>query len=277
MSWEMKGRYPDILNDPNKGPEARKLFDDAQAMLRKIVDEKWLTASGVAGIFPAERVGDDIHILSDDRSETVNTIHNLRQQTEHRKGVPNRSLADFVAPKDSGKPDWVGGFAVTAGLGSTEQVMQFKAEHDDYNAIMVEAIADRLAESFAEWLHKHVRTQLWAHSQNETLDNAELIGEKYDGIRPAPGYPACPEHTEKDAIWTLLDVEANTGIELTDSRAMWPGAAVSGWYFSHPESRYFVVGRIAKDQVADYAERQGWEMHEAERWIGPNLGYEPGG
>lgn len=277
MSWEMKGRYPDILNDPNKGPEAKKLFADAQAMLKKIVDEKWLTASGVAGIFPAERVGDDIHILSDDRSETVNAIRNLRQQTEHRKGVPNRSLADFVAPKDSGKPDWVGGFAVTAGLGATEHVMQFKAEHDDYNAIMVEAIADRLAESFAEWLHKHVRTELWAHSRDETLDNAELIGEKYDGIRPAPGYPACPEHTEKDTIWDLLDVEANTGIELTDSRAMWPGAAVSGWYFSHPESRYFVVGRVAKDQVADYAERKGWDMATAERWIGQNLGYEPGG
>jgi len=277
LSWEMKGRYPNILNDPNKGPEARKLFDEAQAMLKQIVEEKWLTAKAVAGIFPAKRVGDDIHVLSDDRSETVHVLHNLRQQTEHRKGVPNRSLADFIAPEDSGKADWVGAFAVTAGLGSKEIVERFKAQNDDYNAILVEALADRLAESFAEWLHKHVRTQLWGHAADESLDNEELIGEKYDGIRPAPGYPACPEHTEKDVLWEMLNVEANTGIELTESRAMWPGAAVSGWYFSHPESRYFVVGRVAKDQVKDYAERKGWDIATAEKWIGPNLGYEPGG
>ncbi|MES1929194.1 B12-dependent methionine synthase [Salinisphaera dokdonensis CL-ES53] len=277
MSWEMKGRYPNILNDPNKGPEARKLFDDAQAMLKQIVDEKWLTAQAVAGLFPAQRVGDDIHVLSDDRSETLHVMCNLRQQTEHRKGVPNRSLADFIAPEDSGRHDWVGGFAVTAGLGSKAIVERFKAEHDDYNAILVEALADRLAESFAEWLHKFVRTDLWGHVPDESLENEELIGEKYEGIRPAPGYPACPEHTEKDTLWEMLDVEANTGIELTESRAMWPGAAVSGWYFSHPESRYFVVGRVAKDQVRDYAERKGWDIATAEKWIGPNLGYEPGG
>jgi 5-methyltetrahydrofolate--homocysteine methyltransferase len=277
LSWEMKGRYPNILNDPNKGPEARKLFDEAQAMLKQIVDEKWLTAKGVAGIFPAQRVGDDIHVLSDDRSETVHVLHNLRQQTEHREGVPNRSLADFIAPEDSGRPDWVGAFAVTAGLGSKDIVERYKAQNDDYNAILVEALADRLAESFAEWLHKFVRTEIWGHSADEALANEDLIGEKYKGIRPAPGYPACPEHTEKDTLWEMLDVEARTGIELTESRAMWPGAAVSGWYFSHPESRYFVVGRVAKDQVKDYAKRKGWDIATAEKWIGPNLGYEPGG
>ncbi|WP_353220870.1 methionine synthase [Salinisphaera sp. S4-8] len=277
MSWEMKGRYPNILNDPNKGPEARKLFDEAQIMLKRIVEEKWLTAKGVAGIFPAHRVGDDIHVLSDDRSETVHVLHNLRQQTEHRDGVPNRSLADFIAPEDSGKADWVGAFAVTTGLGSKEIVDRFKAQHDDYNAILVESLADRLAESFAEWLHKFVRTQLWGHSPDESLSNEDLIGEKYHGIRPAPGYPACPEHTEKDTLWEMLDVQARTGIELTESRAMWPGAAVSGWYFSHPESRYFVVGRVAKDQVKDYAARKGWDIATAEKWIGTNLGYEPGG
>ncbi len=277
LSWEMRGRYPDILNDPHKGPEARKLFDEAQAMLKQIVEDKWLTAKGVAGIFPAERVGDDIHVLSDDRSETVHIMHNLRQQTEHREGVPNRSLADFIAPKESGKKDWVGAFAVTAGLGSNEIVQRFKAQNDDYNAILVEALADRLAESFAEWLHKFVRTEIWGHSADESLSNSDLIGEKYHGIRPAPGYPACPEHTEKDTLWQMLDVEARTGIELTESRAMWPGAAVSGWYFSHPESRYFVVGRVAKDQVKDYAARKGWDIATAEKWIGPNLGYEPGG
>ncbi|MES1924215.1 B12-dependent methionine synthase [Salinisphaera sp. T31B1] len=275
QSWEMRGRYPDILNDPVKGPEAKKLFNDAQAMLETIVEEKWLTARGVAGLFPAVTIGDDIHVLTDDRSETVEVIHNLRQQSEHRKGVPNRSLADFIAPEQAGKPDWVGGFAVTTGLGAKERVEAFKADHDDYNAILVEALADRLAESFAEWLHRHVRRQLWAHSPEESLDNAALIGEKYHGIRPAPGYPACPEHTGKDTLWSLLDVTAKTGIELTESRAMWPGAAVSGWYFSHPESRYFVVGRIARDQVADYARRKGWDMATAEKWIGPNLGYEP--
>ncbi|ERJ18805.1 5-methyltetrahydrofolate-homocysteine methyltransferase protein [Salinisphaera shabanensis E1L3A] len=277
LSWEMKGRYPNILNDPNKGPEARKLFDEAQAMLKQIVDEKWLTAKGVAGIFPAQRVGDDIHVLNDDRSETVHVMHNLRQQSEHREGVPNRSLADFIAPEDAGKPDWVGAFAVTAGLGSKDIVERYKAQNDDYNAILVEALADRLAESFAEWLHKFVRTELWGHAADETLANEDLIGEKYKGIRPAPGYPACPEHTEKDTLWEMLDVEARTGIELTESRAMWPGAAVSGWYFSHPESRYFVVGRVAKDQVKDYAKRKGWDIATAEKWIGPNLGYEPGG
>ncbi|KEZ76443.1 B12-dependent methionine synthase [Salinisphaera hydrothermalis C41B8] len=277
LSWEMKGRYPDILNDPNKGKEARKLFDDAQAMLKQIVEEKWLTARGVVGLFPARTATnfDDIEVLSDDRSDVVSVVHQLRQQAEHRKGVPNRSLADFVAPAASGVDDWIGGFAVTAGLGSSEKVEQFKAEHDDYNAILVEALADRLAESFAEWMHRYVRTTIWGYQPDEDLGNAELIGEKYHGIRPAPGYPACPEHTGKDTLWELLDVENNTGIQLTESRAMWPGAAVSGWYFAHPDSRYFVVGRVAKDQVRDYADRKGWAVETAEKWLGPNLGYEP--
>lgn len=275
QSWEMRGRYPDILNDPTKGPEAKKLFADAQAMLQKIIDEHWLTANGVVGIFPAHTVGDDIHALSDDRQETIEVVHQLRQQAEHRKGVPNRGLSDFVAPEGSGKPDWLGAFAVTTGLGAKERVDAYKAEHDDYNAILLEALADRLAESFAEWLHRYVRTDIWGHVPDEALDNAELIGEKYQGIRPAPGYPACPEHTGKDTLWQLLHVEQNTGIELTESKAMWPGAAVSGWYFSHPESRYFVLGRVAKDQVKDYAERKGWDIATAEKWIGPNLGYEP--
>ena len=245
-------------------------------MLKQIIDEKWLTANAVAAFFPARTVADDdIEVLADDRSQAVATIQNLRQQAEHRKGVPNRCLADFVAPADADTPDWIGGFAVTSGLGAPEKVNEFKQANDDYSAIMVEALADRLAESFAEWLHKFVRTTLWGYQPDEALDNEELIGEKYAGIRPAPGYPACPEHTQKDVLWELLDVENNTGIELTDSRAMWPGAAVSGWYFSHPDSRYFVVGRVAKDQVEDYARRKGWDMAEAERWVGPNLGYEP--
>ncbi|MBR9812301.1 methionine synthase [bacterium] len=275
ISWEMKGRYPDILNDPNKGKEARKLFDDAQAMLDTIIDEHWLTAKGVAGLFPAHSIGDDIEVLDDDRSKTQHVLRNLRQQSEHRKGVPHHCLGDFVAPKDSGKQDWVGGFAVTAGIGLKERVEQFKADNDDYNAILLEALADRLAESFAEWLHKQVRTDLWGYIDDEGLDNADLIAEKYQGIRPAPGYPACPEHTEKDTLWELLDVEQNAGISLTESRAMWPGAAVSGWYFSHPDSRYFVVGRINREQVEDYAERKGWTVKEAEKWLAPNLGYEP--
>ena len=180
-----------------------------------------------------------------------------------------------MAPADSGRDDWIGCFAVTTGLGAPELVEQFKQANDDYNAIMIEALADRLAESFAEWLHKHVRTEIWGHVADEGLSNDELIAEKYQGIRPAPGYPACPEHTGKDTLWDMADVEANTGIQLTESRAMWPGAAVSGWYFSHPESRYFVVGRVAKDQVRDYAERKGWDVETAEKWVGPNLGYEP--
>jgi len=275
-AWEMKGKFPDILNNPASGDAARKLYDDAQDMLDKLIKEKWLTANGVIGFFPANAVGDDVEVYVDDsRTEVLTTLHNLRQQGEHRGGIPNRSLGDFVAPKETGLEDHVGAFAVTAGLGSHVKIAEFKEALDDYSAILLESLADRLAEAFAERMHERVRKEFWGYQPDEALDNDALIGEKYVGIRPAPGYPACPEHTEKQAIWQLLDVEANTGIELTDSMAMWPGAAVSGWYFSHPQSQYFVVGRLAQDQVADYASRKGWTLKEAERWLGPNLGYNP--
>ncbi len=275
-AWEMKGKFPDILHSPTTGETARSLYDDAQAMLDKVIAEKWLTANGVLGFFPASAVGDDIEVYTDDsRSEVLTTLHNLRQQGEHRDGVPNRSLGDFVAPRETGLPDHVGAFAVTAGLGAQDRIQAFKEANDDYSAIMLESLADRLAEAFAERLHQRVRTEFWGHVADEDLDNAALIAEKYQGIRPAPGYPACPDHTEKQTLWELLDVEARTGIALTESMAMWPGAAVSGWYFSHPQSQYFVVGRLARDQVADYAERKGWTLAEAERWLSPNLGYDP--
>ena len=275
ISWEMKGVYPAILNDPNKGPEARKLFDDAQAMLQKIVDEGWIKAHGICGFFPANADGDDVIVYDDQRKTERARLLNLRQQSEHRPGVPNHCLGDFVAPVDSGLPDWVGGFAVTTGDGIEAHVQRFKDAHDDYSAIMLEALADRLAEAFAEHLHKRVRTEYWGYQPEEGLSNEDLIAEKYQGIRPAPGYPACPEHTEKDTLWDLLDVEAAIGIQLTESRAMWPGASVSGWYYGHPDSRYFVVGRIGKDQVEDYAKRKGWDLATAEKWLSPNLGYEP--
>jgi 5-methyltetrahydrofolate--homocysteine methyltransferase len=274
-AWEMKGKFPDILNNPASGETARRLWDDAQAMLDKIIAERWIRASGVLGLFPASTVrDDDIEIYTDERrNEVLTTLHAVRQQSEHRPGVPHRSLADFVAPKESGLHDYVGAFAVTAGLGITEKIMEFKAALDDYSAILLESLADRLAESFAERLHERVRTEFWAYQPDEDLDNESLIKEKYSGIRPAPGYPACPEHTEKQTIWELLDVKANTGIELTEGMAMWPGASVSGLYFSHPQSQYFVVGQIGRDQVEDYAKRKGWTMAEAEKWLSPNLGY----
>mgnify|MGYP003472358963 CR=1 FL=1 len=275
-AWEMKGRFPDILNNPATGEAARKLYDDAQEMLDTLIKEKWLTANGVIGFFPANAVGDDVEVYTDDtRTEVLTTLHNLRQQGEHRAGIPNKSLGDFVAPRDTGLADYVGAFAVTAGLGSGDKIVEFKAALDDYSAILLESIADRLAEAFAERMHQRVRTEFWGYQPDEQLDNEALIGEKYVGIRPAPGYPACPEHTEKSTIWELMDVQARTGIELTESMAMWPGAAVSGLYFSHPQSQYFVVGRLAQDQVADYARRKGWTLREAERWLGPNLGYNP--
>lgn len=274
-SWEMKGRYPDILNNPATGETARKLYDDAQDMLDRIIEEKWVRANGVFGLFPANQIdGDDIEVYTDEsRSEVKTVLHQLRQQTEGREGSARKSLADFVAPKETGKRDYVGAFAVTAGHGITDKIMAFKKDLDDYSAILLESLADRLAEAFAERMHERVRKEFWAHAPNEALSNVELIKEKYVGIRPAPGYPACPEHTEKQTIWELLDVEVNTGIELTESMAMWPGAAVSGLYFSHPESQYFVLGRIGRDQVEDYAARKGWSVDEAEKWLSPNLGY----
>ena len=278
-AWEMKGRFPDILNNPASGEAARKLYDDAQEMLDTLIKEKWLRANGVIGFFPANAVGasgEDIEVYTDDTRTTVlTTLRNLRQQGEHRDGVPNRSLGDFVAPKDTGLADYVGAFAVTTGLGSHDKIVEFKAAHDDYSAILLESLADRLAEAFAERMHQRVREEFWGYQPDEQLDNAALIAERYRGIRPAPGYPACPEHTEKATLWELMDVKERTGIELTESMAMWPGAAVSGWYFSHPQSQYFVVGRLAQDQVADYAKRKGWTLPEAERWLAPNLGYNP--
>ncbi|MCZ2805634.1 methionine synthase [Modestobacter sp. VKM Ac-2983] len=274
-AWEMRGRFPDILHNPTTGEAARRLYEDAQAMLDQIVAERWLRASGVFGLFPASQVdGDSIEVYTDESRTAVRaTLHQLRQQTEGRDGSPRKSLADFVAPRATGLRDHVGAFAVTAGLGSAEKVAEFKKANDDYSAILLESLADRLAEAFAERLHERVRTEFWAYAPDEHLDADGLLAEKYAGIRPAPGYPACPEHTEKQAIWELLDVEAATGIQLTESMAMWPGAAVSGLYFAHPESRYFVLGRIGRDQVEDYARRKGWTVAEAERWLSPNLGY----
>jgi len=278
-AWEMKGRFPDILNSPATGETARKLYDDAQEMLDTLIKEKWLTANGVIGFFPANAVGsgiEDIEVYTDEtRTEVMATLHNLRQQGQHREGIPNRSLGDYIAPKGTGLADFVGAFAVTTGLGIQDKIVEFKAAHDDYNAILLESIADRLAEAFAERMHQRVRKEFWGFQPDEQLDNQALIGEKYVGIRPAPGYPACPEHTEKATLWELMDVQERTGIELTESMAMWPGAAVSGWYFAHPQSKYFVVGRLAQDQVADYATRKDWTLREAERWLGPNLGYNP--
>jgi len=276
-AWEMKGKFPDILNNPASGEAARRLWEDGQKMLDRLIEEKWLRANGVFGLFPANVVGDDdIEVYADEsRTDVVTTLHNLRQQSEHREGIPHRSLADFVAPKETGLRDYVGAFAVTAGLGSTAKIIEFKEALDDYSAILLESLADRLAEAFAERMHQRVRKEFWGYLPEESLSNEDLIGEKYSGVRPAPGYPACPEHTEKSTIWELLDVLTHTGIELTDGMAMWPGAAVSGWYFSHPQSQYFVVGRIGKDQVEDYAARKDWTLAEAERWLSPNLGYEP--
>jgi 5-methyltetrahydrofolate--homocysteine methyltransferase len=274
-AWEMRGRFPDILHNPTTGEAARRLYQDAQTMLDQLIAERWLRANGVVGLFPANQVdGDDIEVYTDESRTAVRaTLHQLRQQTEGRDGAPRKSLADFVAPKDTGLPDHVGAFAVTAGLGAAERVAQFKADNDDYSAILLESLADRLAEAFAERLHERVRREFWAYAPGETLDGAALLAEQYAGIRPAPGYPACPEHTEKQTIWELLDVAATTGIELTESMAMWPGAAVSGLYFSHPQSRYFQLGRVGRDQVEDYARRKGWTVDEAERWLSPNLGY----
>ncbi len=273
-AWEMKGSFPDILNSPQLGETARKLFEDAQTMLDRVIEEKWLTANGVYGLFPAIGDGDDTIVFTNDsRTTELTRLHHLRQQTEHRPGVPHRSLSDFIAPKESGLKDYVGAFAVTAGLGSAEHIQRFKAELDDYSAILLEALADRLAEAFAERLHQRVRTEFWGFAEEPELTNEDLIKERYQGIRPAPGYPACPDHTEKHTIWELLNVHERAGIELTEHMAMWPGASVSGLYFSHPQAQYFVLGRIARDQVEDYAKRKGWTLEQAEKWLSPNLGY----
>ncbi|MBV0931793.1 methionine synthase [Marinobacterium weihaiense] len=277
QSWELAGRFPRILDDEVVGEEARKLYEDAKLMLRDIIDNKKLKARGVFGLFPANCVGhDDIEIYADETRDQVRMkVHHLRQQTQKVEGRYNHCLSDYVAPKDSGVQDYVGAFAVTAGIGIDKWVEQYEADHDDYNSIMIKALADRLAEAFAERLHQRVRTEFWGYAADENLDNDALIREQYQGIRPAPGYPACPDHTEKALLWELLDVEHNAGMTLTDSFAMLPTAAVSGWYFSHPDARYFGVAKISEDQVESYAKRKGMSMDEAERWLAPNLGYEP--
>ncbi|QNI33549.1 methionine synthase [Alloacidobacterium dinghuense] len=274
-TWELKGVYPRILDDEKQGAQARQIFCEANALLDKIIEQNLITARGVYGFFPANAVGDDIELYTDDtRRGMLDQFHFLRQQANREGSEPCRSLADFIAPKETGLHDYVGAFAVTSGIGLGELRDRFKSEHDDYNAIMAEAIADRLAEAFAECLHKRVREE-WGYGCRENLSNADLIQEKYRGIRPAPGYPACPDHTEKGTIWRLLDVQANTGIELTESFAMWPGSSVSGLYLAHPESRYFTLGKIDRDQVADYQKRKGMSLAEVERWLGPNLNYDP--
>ena len=276
-TWELAGSYPKILQDEVVGEQAQNLFADAQKMLDQIVQEQWLTANAVMGIFPANQVNDDdVEVYSDDtRTEVIATLHHLRQQNQKPPGRPNQCLSDFIAPKTTGLKDYIGAFAVTAGVGIDEHVQRFEADHDDYQSIMLKALADRLAEAFAELMHEKVRKELWAYAADETLHGEDLIREKYKGIRPAPGYPACPEHTEKALLWALIDPLNNAGLSLTDSYAMWPAAAVSGWYFSHPESKYFGVGKINRDQVKDYAQRKGLELAQAQQWLAPVLGYEP--
>ncbi|WP_423732064.1 methionine synthase [Hafnia paralvei] len=274
MTWSLAGKYPRILEDEVVGEEANRVFADANAMLDDLASSGKLNPRGVYGIFPANRVGDDVEIYSNEfRDEVLVTGHHLRQQTE-KTDFANYCLADFVAPKSSGKSDYIGAFAVTGGLEEDALADAYEAQHDDYNKIMVKALSDRLAEAFAEYLHEKVRKVYWGYAANENLSNEELIRENYQGIRPAPGYPACPEHTEKAAIWTLLDAENTVGMKLTESYAMWPGASVSGWYFSHPESKYFAVAQIQRDQVEDYAQRKGMPVAEVERWLAPNLGYD---
>jgi 5-methyltetrahydrofolate--homocysteine methyltransferase len=277
-AWELAGRYPAILDDAVVGPQASELYRDARAMLDRLIDEKWLTARGVFGLWPANSDGDDVVVfdpMATEGDETLATLHFLRQQADKPVERPDFCLADFVAPKASGRQDWIGGFAVTAGIGIDAHVARFEREHDDYSAILLKALADRLAEAFAECLHERVRREYWGYAADETLGKDALIDESYRGIRPAPGYPACPDHTEKDTLFRLLDAPANAGITITESFAMLPTAAVSGWYFSHPRSQYFVLGRVTREQVEDYAKRKGWSLVEAERWLAPNLDYDP--
>ncbi|WP_017916303.1 methionine synthase [Xanthomonas sacchari] len=294
QAWELAGKFPAILTDEIVGQQASELYQDARAMLQRIVAEKWLTAKAVFGLWPAQSVGDDVVVLTDRESGDRNgessggtapldhsrfsiphSLHFLRQQVDKPAERPDFCLADFIAPRDSGKQDWIGAFAVTAGIGIEPHVARFEAAHDDYNAILLKALADRLAEALAERLHQRVRTEFWGYADDEALDNEALIAERYRGIRPAPGYPACPDHSEKQTLFALLDAGRNAGMSLTESFAMLPTAAVSGYYFSHPQSQYFVVGRLGKDQLADYARRKGVSLQQAERWLASNLDYDP--
>jgi len=275
QTWEMKGKFPDILEDDKVGEEATKLYNDARAMLERIVNEKWLKAAGVIGFWPANRVGDDLEVYSPEDGSPMKMLHHIRQQrpVDPNKDKPNMALSDFVAPKDSGKSDWIGGFAVTTGLGIDEHVKKFEDDHDDYSSIMLKALADRLAEAFAEHMHERVRKEYWGYAPDEDLSNQDLIKERYQGIRPAPGYPACPDHTEKGTLWELLEAEANAGVQLTDHYAMFPAAAVSGLYFSHPDSAYFGVGKMGEDQVKDLAQRKGMDKEDMEKVLTQVLNY----
>ena len=272
LTWQLSGKFPAILSHPEIGLEARKVYQDANQMLDLMINNGHVSGKAVFGLFPANSSGDDIIVYTDEtRTEERARLYNLRQQLQLRNNAPNCSLADFIAPADSGVADYIGAFAVSTGFGADELAAEFAAQHDDYNSIMVKALADRLAEALAEYLHLKVRREYWGYAEAEQLDNDQLIRELYQGIRPAPGYPACPEHTEKGTLWQLLDVEKLTGIRLTESYAMWPGAAVSGWYFAHPDSKYFAVGKIGDDQRNSYAARKGWNDEQAQSWLAPNL------
>jgi 5-methyltetrahydrofolate--homocysteine methyltransferase len=274
-TWEIRGRYPDLLQDPTRGPAARELFANAQELLKEIVDKQLLKASGVYGFFPANSDGDDIVVYADpSRAGILTRFHTLRQQKVNSSGKPHLALADYIAPRESGRVDYIGAFAVTAGRGCQELAERFEKDNDQYNSIMVKALADRLAEAFAECLHKRVRVE-WGYGKNEALSNEEMIAEKYRGIRPAPGYPAQPDHTEKPLLFDLLKVDEATGITLTESYAMYPAAAVCGLYFAHAGARYFAVSSIGKDQVESYAVRKNMKVEEIERWLSPILGYDP--
>ena len=271
-TWELHGKYPAILEDKVVGKEASKLFKDAKKMLKEVIDKKLLTAKAIFGLFPVNAVGDDIEVYTDSKRNEIRTkFVTLRQQSKKKEGIPNIALADFIAPKDTGKEDYMGAFCVTAGFGTDELSQKYLSDHDDYHSIMIKAISDRLAEALAEYLHMEVRRQYWGYAPEETLSNEELIKEKYKGIRPAPGYPACPDHTEKLTIWDLLEVEDKIGVKLTESLAMWPAASVSGYYFANERSKYFGLGKITEDQVKDFAERKGMSFEEAKRWLSPNL------
>jgi 5-methyltetrahydrofolate--homocysteine methyltransferase len=276
-AWEFAGKFPDILEDPIVGEAASNLYADARRMLQTLVDEKWLQARAVIGFFPANTIGDDdINVYSDETRATLSLrLHHLRQQKSKPHDQAQLCLADFVAPVHSGRADYIGAFAVTAGIGIDAHIARFEAAHDDYSSIMLKALADRLAEALAERMHERVRREHWGYAANEHLDSMGLIREEYQGIRPAPGYPACPDHTEKGTLWKLLDAERTTGIRLTETFAMFPTAAVSGFYFSHPRAHYFGVGKIDRDQVENYAQRKGMDLTEAERWLAPILGYDP--
>jgi 5-methyltetrahydrofolate--homocysteine methyltransferase len=275
-AWEIKGKYPQVLEDEKYGEEAKKLFDDANNMLDEIVEKNLLTARAVFGIFPANSVGDDIEIFTDiSRDHVTEVVHTLRQQSAKTNQRPNLAMADFIAPKFSKKEDYIGMFVVTAGVGVDTMVKIYESEHDDYRAIMIKSLADRLAEAFAEKLHERIRKEFWGYAASENLSNDDLISEKYQGIRPAPGYPSCPDHSEKITIFNILDAENKIGIKLTENFAMYPTASVSGYYFAHPNAQYFGVGKIGRDQVKDYARRKGVDISTAEKWLAPTLSYDP--